>query len=289
MKIPDFKMGITFSGKYRKRFVEPICNALSGLGYDRDDIFYDEWHEDLINGPSGDNVLRTIYQRHCKLVIVLLSPDYKERNWPGNIEWPSVKELINTGKSEKICLLGVDSVNIENIDGLYTHQAIPKYVDDLSPYEIAKFIIRVYERRFGAEDLRHETVNISRSDDSHHKPGWISKSMGGVVIQPEWRDYITRLVEKITYYVENYGDVTIGRDERTAVVAYYREGILIRFYMICAAGTESAEGSVIEIRDSYLSEQHNGTCVFYLVNLNDAAFIREYIPGDWDERIFSWK
>ena len=62
---------------------------------------------------GGDEILKEIYRHHCALVVVLLSPDYKERNWPGNIEWRSVKELINEGKDDKICLLGIDSVDID--------------------------------------------------------------------------------------------------------------------------------------------------------------------------------
>ncbi len=189
MKLPEFKMGFTFSGKYRKDYIRPMCEALLKLGFHKNDIFYDEWHEELINGTRGDEILKEIYRHHCELVVVLLSPDYKERNWPGNIEWRSVKELINEGKDDKICLLGIDSVDIDKIDGLYKHQAIPKYIDSTPSAEVAKFIVRVYRQRFDSDDIDvgSGTQTIYRSGDlkkpsqisrTNSRPGHIDRVMG---------------------------------------------------------------------------------------------------------------
>lgn len=144
IRVPHFKIGITFSGKYRKQFVEPFCDELLKLGYNKDDIFYDSWHDVLINGVHGDSILRQIYFKNCDCVVVLLSPDYKEKNWTGHIEWSAVKELINMGNDDKICLLRVDSADIGSIDGLYKNQAIAKAIDDMSAPEIAAFIHQKY-------------------------------------------------------------------------------------------------------------------------------------------------
>lgn len=54
-----FKIGISFSGKYREHYVEPVCNALLRLGYQKNEIFYDFWHESYLNGLHGE-VLITI-------------------------------------------------------------------------------------------------------------------------------------------------------------------------------------------------------------------------------------
>lgn len=148
-----FKIGVTFSGKYREKYVEPICKALLGIGYEKEDIFYDFWQETLINGPHGDDKLRKIYNQQCDCVVVLLSPDYKEKNWTGYIEWPAVKEMINFGKDEKICLLGVDKIDIDKIDGLYSSQAIIKFIDNMTPEDIANFINRKYLQIVGQENL----------------------------------------------------------------------------------------------------------------------------------------
>ncbi len=140
-----FKVGVTFSGKYRDNYVEPFCNELLKLGFKREEIFYDKWHEALINGPHGDTTLRGIYSSCCDCVVVLLSPDYKEKNWTGHIEWPSVLELINIGRDEKICLLSIDGIETGDIPGLYSNQAIAKPIDDISAMETAAFIQQKYE------------------------------------------------------------------------------------------------------------------------------------------------
>ena len=69
-----------------------------------------------------------------------MSPNYQEKKWTNNIEWPAIRELINTGRDDKICLLRVDKAEINKIDGLWATQAIVKDIDNLSPDEIATFI-----------------------------------------------------------------------------------------------------------------------------------------------------
>lgn len=144
-----YKIGITFSGFYREKYVEPFCNELLNLNFCKDDIFYDLWHEVQFNGPHGDEALRNIYLNCCDCVVVLLSPDYKEKNWTGRIEWPAVLELINTGRDERICLLGVEKIKIGDIPGLYDNQAIIKFIDNISAKEVAKFIQKKYQKIIG--------------------------------------------------------------------------------------------------------------------------------------------
>lgn len=146
--VRHFKIGFTFSGKYREKIIEPLCFELLNWGYDYNDIFYDSWHDVLINGVHGDSVLREIYSKKCDLVVVLLSPDYKEKNWTGNIEWPAVKELINTNNADKICLLRIDHTDIGKIDGLYVNQTIVKDIDKLSIKDIAVFIHDSYYLKY---------------------------------------------------------------------------------------------------------------------------------------------
>ena len=142
MTIPSFKIGVTFCGEYRDKYVQPFCEALiKHDGFSKKNIFYDAWHEHLINGPEGDQTLRKIYFQNCQLIVVLLSPNYSEKKWTRYIEWPAIKELINSGESSKICLLRVDKAEISRVGGLWTTQAIVKDIDNLSPDEIANFIL----------------------------------------------------------------------------------------------------------------------------------------------------
>lgn len=137
-----FKIGVTFSGKYRNEYIEPMCEQLLKLGYSKDDIFYDYWHEELINGPEGDIKLSDIYLNRCECIVVLISPDYSEKNWTGNIEWPAVLELINEGRGDQICLLKVGNASIR---GLQKYRAITKSIDKMSPLDVAEFVDKKYK------------------------------------------------------------------------------------------------------------------------------------------------
>lgn len=174
--IPSFKIGVTFCGEYREDYVLPFCEAL--LEYDdfsKDNIFYDEWHDYLINGVHGDKTLRKIYNEKCDLVVVLLSPNYSSKPWTGNIEWPSILDLINQGDDDKICLLRIKNTAIDSVSGLFKNQAIAKSIDNLTPKQIAEFIYKKwsYMRQHVAKVQNQETViddmnieNLARYTDS---------------------------------------------------------------------------------------------------------------------------
>lgn len=140
IKDKHFKIAFTFSGKYRDSIVGPVCIELLNRGFSKDEIFFDEWHPALYNGIDGSEKLKSIYNKQSDCVVVLLSPDYREKNWTGNIEWRAIKELINTGKGKRICLLAVDGVDIASMDGLYKYQDLSKRVDNMKPSEIAAFL-----------------------------------------------------------------------------------------------------------------------------------------------------
>lgn len=162
-----FKIGITFSGKYRNKYIEPICKSLLRLGYRKEEIFYDSWHEAWINGPHGDSKLQKIYNQQCDCVVVLLSPDYRERNWPGRIEWPAVREIINTGRDESVCLLQIDNVDISKIEGLYPNQAITKTIDGMSSEDVADFInekyLHIAKRERGRTSCRYTQLILEET------------------------------------------------------------------------------------------------------------------------------
>ena len=141
VSIPTYKIAITFTGKYRDSVVRPVCEALLSRGFTKDDIFFDEWHEEKINGPHGNIVLQQIYER-CDCDVVLLSPDYNKKTWTRNVEWPAILERIITGNGGKICLLSVDGLNIRDTSGLFPTQAVAKVIDNLSSEDIADFIVR---------------------------------------------------------------------------------------------------------------------------------------------------
>lgn len=142
--LPDFKIAFTFTGEYRERIVRPVCEELLKYGYRQDDIFFDEWHPELFTGVNADAIFREIYHDVSQCVVVLLSPNYSDKLWTGNLEWPTVRALINEGTHHKICPLRVDDVDINNIEGLYASRDVARSVDKMTPAQIARFIHRWY-------------------------------------------------------------------------------------------------------------------------------------------------
>lgn len=144
-----YKIAISFSGEYRDNCVEPFCRALLMLGYTKDDIFYDNWHKVQFHGANGREILQKIYKDDCRMIVVLLSPDYIDNMWTGIIEWPIIENFIDTKQFKKICLLRIDSANVENINNFINTRGIYEDVDNMSSDDIAEFINGIYIHRFG--------------------------------------------------------------------------------------------------------------------------------------------
>ena len=247
IRIHNYKIGFTFSGKYREKYIKPIVEGLLKKGFSKEDIFYDEWHDYLINGPHGDTLLRKIYYEQCNCVVVLLSPDYKEKNWTGKIEWTAVKELINNGRDNKICLLSVDSANIGDIDGLFQYQSIAKEIDDLSCDQSVNFIEKFYNSRIlpfikSNEDEKNKielkdqiaTYNILILDDNREQLEIMQEELNNIFKNEIRYDARTYSVTKSTEVIEEASrrdfevyilDVARGSNHKWQTRAYDYYGI----------------------------------------------------------------
>lgn len=144
-----FKIGVSFSSKYRDKYVEPFCRALLELDYTVDDVFYDNWHKSLINGVDGSKTIQHIYKDDCELIVVLLSPDYNEKKWSGIIEKSVIEYLINLSQTQRICLLRVDSANLGEFNLYIANNGIAEDIDKMTADAIAKLIDDIYQTRFG--------------------------------------------------------------------------------------------------------------------------------------------
>lgn len=134
-----FSIGITFTGTHRKR-VEAIAKALLKIGFEKENIFYDDWHDSLINGLNADLTLQDIYRKKCACIVVFLSTDYNKKAWTGGVEWRAIRNIIINAKGKGICLLNVDGVDINKIDGLSSYTDIAKKIESLTDDQVAQFI-----------------------------------------------------------------------------------------------------------------------------------------------------
>lgn len=160
----QYKIGISFSSNYQAQYVQPFAEALLDLGFYKEDVFYYPWHEARVNGPEGNKTLQDIYHNRCKLIVVLLSPDYSKKVWAGHIEWPAVLDVIIHGDADKICLLQVGDVDVSKIVGLYDSQAIKKHIDNLSPKDVALFVAEKYDILYPEDSVVSSSVDFARTN-----------------------------------------------------------------------------------------------------------------------------
>lgn len=140
-----FKIGISFAGEYKEKYVEPICEQLLEKGYRKEDIFLDSWHSGSINGTHGDELLYKIYREKCECVVVLLSQEYINKIWPKK-EWRAILELAQNSKDQRVCLLKVGKVDYDKIFGLDSHKTVAEPIDERSIRWIADFVHESYQR-----------------------------------------------------------------------------------------------------------------------------------------------
>ena len=149
-----YKIGVSFTGGHRDA-VRHVCNSLldSGFAKARGDIFYDEWHQARLAEPNADVPLQRIYGEECHAVVVFLSKDYKDKHWAGDIEWRSIRDLINKSKANQICLLWADRLEegesireyIDRIDGLSSTRDIAADVSGMEPSQVAELICKWFK------------------------------------------------------------------------------------------------------------------------------------------------
>ena len=168
--LPDFKIAFTFTGEYRKKIVRPVCEELLKLGYRKEEIFFDEWHPELFTGVNADTVFRKIYHDKSKCVVALLSPNYTDKQWTGNLEWPTVRALINAGAHHMICLLRVDDVDINKIEGLYAPRDVARSIDRMTPEQIALFLHKWYCVHILRKSPDADVLKTERGPGRPHKP-----------------------------------------------------------------------------------------------------------------------
>lgn len=164
-----YKIGITFRGTQRDKLVLPICQELLKHGFNKNDVFYDEWHRDEWSGKES---FIDIYGNRCDFVVVLLSDDYDKGYWTHDVEWTAVQKLIrNFETNENILILVMPGVNVyksiygenpKNADDIEPRQY---YIEGKEPDVIVRRIVAIYEDIF--EEPKARTHSIK--NDVDHK------------------------------------------------------------------------------------------------------------------------
>ena len=143
---PFFALGVSYAGEQRS-FVEQVFESLCDQGgFDRDDLFFDRWHQSLFMGPNGNLKLNKIYNDHCQKIVVFLSEEYRNKHWTNNLEWKRAIIPRLTANENDVCLLRFGKVDINSVEFLQDKLDIIPEVSEMSPEAAAKTILEWYER-----------------------------------------------------------------------------------------------------------------------------------------------
>lgn len=122
------------------------------------------------------------------------------------------------------------------------------------------------------------------------KPGLIQQNFFGVDVRPEWKGYLNDLTDKLYKYIQYYGTKNSHYEdgEEWHVTRCSKKDILIMLREDVES-EKNAERIQLCVYDDYNAAfPDDCNCVFSLVFYKDSIKLEWYIPGDWDERIFSW-
>ncbi len=139
--LKKFKIGLSFPGEYRT-FIEGIAEQLQ-VRLGEGTIFYDKFFQAELARPDLDTTLQKIYSEDCELIVVLLCPEYEDKEWCG-LEWRVVRDLIKRKMTDKIMFLKIGEIKPSIIPGLLS---IDGYIDadNHSLNEIVDLILTRYD------------------------------------------------------------------------------------------------------------------------------------------------
>jgi hypothetical protein len=101
-----FQVALSFAGENRAEFIEPMLQHLDEK-FGRKEYFYDNHFTHQLAQPNLDDILQNVYGK-AKLVVVVISKHYPDKNWCNNVEWRKIREHIFEGNGNKIMFLLAD-------------------------------------------------------------------------------------------------------------------------------------------------------------------------------------
>ena len=141
-----FRLGISFAHEQRDYVRQMFADLIADGGFDREELFFDEWYDYQINGGNGDLAIKKVYYNHCEKIIVLFSDAYLKRYWTYKVEWMRAISPRMIDDRKIVCLLRWGNIEIDSIEMLNSKQDIVKDVSTLSPEQTAEFILDWYYR-----------------------------------------------------------------------------------------------------------------------------------------------
>jgi hypothetical protein len=147
-----FTVALSYPGEHRK-FVSEVSGYLAER-FGKPRILYDKYHEAEFARPNLDVHLPSLYRTESDLIAIFLCSEYAKKRWC-NLEWRSIRQLIQTADEDRIMFLSFDEVGAIPEIGIFSGDGYVS-IAERTPEEISTLILQ----RLGA--------GSSRMPDQHH-------------------------------------------------------------------------------------------------------------------------
>lgn len=139
----EFDVAISFAGADRA-VAQEINTVLRRAGYR---VFYDQEQQHHMLGEDLAVYLQEMFLRRSRYAIVVVSSNFLQSRWTGNLEWPAVLARMQSQRGAYVLPYQVDDVSLPGLNPTIGYATR----DQLRPWEFAQVVVRklrtVSERR----------------------------------------------------------------------------------------------------------------------------------------------
>lgn len=155
-----FRVAFTFAGAKRK-FVAEVASILAKR-FGKASILYDKYHEAEFARRDLGFYLPDLYHEHSDLIVVIISTDYKQKEWCG-LEWAATFDLMKQGNDDWVMLC---RFNFAPVKGLFSTAGYVE-LDSKTPHETSVLILQ----RLALNEGRPSDYYLQEADPTPvHRP-----------------------------------------------------------------------------------------------------------------------
>jgi len=137
-----FRVAFSLAGE-KKEFVSKLA-AIVAEHFGEDAILFYKYHEAEFARHDLGVYLPELYHKDSDLVVVIVCPEYDNKEWTG-LEWTAIHDLLKQRKDEEVMLCRFEHAEVT---GLYSSAGFVD-LDDKTPEQAATLILERLGRNEG--------------------------------------------------------------------------------------------------------------------------------------------
>jgi hypothetical protein len=213
-----FRVAFSFAGEKRD-FVAQVA-ALLASRFGEKAILYDKYHEAEFARRDLGIYLPDLYHDQSDLVIVVVCPDYDEKEWTG-LEWTAIHDLLKERKDDDVMLCRFEHAEVR---GLYSTAGFVE-LDSKTPEQTATLILERLALNEGkpkdyfavraAEPEPDLDPGDFLPDYPEPQPKWVGRQTETGKLRRAWRDRRRRIQAVVGF----------GGEGKTALARRFTESL----------------------------------------------------------------